>query len=80
MVSAQLLLSWIHILNYNYDSEADRILPFEQLELKVRDVSEKEPELFVPEGQSVPSCRIRRDSDGAVITLKAVGLYTVIAF
>lgn len=72
--------AWIHLLNYRYDEQADRVLPAESLELTLRDVPGKAPEILVPAGDPVPSYEIRREAEKMVLTLRNAGLYTVVAF
>lgn len=72
--------TFVHLLNYSYDEQADRILPIERLELTLRDVPDGEPEILVPDGVPVPACEIRREGNVARVTLRNAGLYTLIAF
>lgn len=72
--------AWIHLLNYRYDEQADRVLPAETLELTLRDVPGTAPEILVPAGDPVPSYEIRREAEKTVLTLRNAGLYTVVAF
>ncbi|MBR6160156.1 MAG: hypothetical protein IKQ40_07620 [Lachnospiraceae bacterium] len=71
---------FIHIMNYRYDEAQDRVLPIPQLQLKVRDVSNTEPELFAPEGTKLPQISVTYSGGCADLTLKNTGLYTIIVF
>lgn len=72
--------AYVHILNYNYDADADRIAPVEELELMVRGVAGRKIEVIVPEGMAAPTCKVAAYGDDAVVTLKGAGVYTVLAF
>ncbi len=72
--------AWIHLLNYQYDEQADRITPVRELRLTARNLPGKDPEILVPEGNPVPEYTITRNGDLAEITLFGAGLYTVLAF
>ena len=72
--------TWIHLLNYQYDEAADRVLPLPELRLTARSLPGTAPEILAPEGHPVPACEIRRDGDLAEIILRNVGLYTILAF
>ena len=71
---------WIHLLNYQYDEQADRITPVQELHLTARNLPGADPEILVPEGSPVPDYTITRNGDLAEITLYGAGLYTVLAF
>ncbi len=70
---------WIHVLNYDYDEESDKVRPVKELRMKVRDIGDGEPVLYTPEGIDMPQIRIERNGRDAEITLLNAGLYTVIA-
>ena len=72
--------AWIHLLNYRYDEQADRVQPIEGLELTLRNVPRTEPEILVPEGSPVPECETVREGDKTRVILRNAGLYTVVAF
>ncbi len=72
--------TWIHVLNYRYDKETDRIQPIEKLELIIRNVDRKEPEIFVPGGEAAPAYEIRKEVGKTRLIFYKAGLYTVIAF
>ena len=71
--------TWIHLLNYRYDEQEDRVLPMETLEFTVRNVSGK-PEILVPAGDPVPACEVHRAGDNVKVILRNAGLYTVAVF
>ncbi len=71
--------TWIHLLNYLYDEDKDQVLTIENLELKVRNIEEREPAALTLKGMRLPDIEILRDMDFVTIRLKNVGLYTVIA-
>ena len=72
--------TWIHLLNYRYDEQADRVLPADRLELALRDVAAGDPVILVPDGSPAPSYEITREGDMAKLVLRNAGLYTVVAF
>ena len=72
--------TWVHLLNYRYDEQADRILPFGELRLTLRNVPEGKPEILVPEGIEPPDCEIVRNGLITEVVLRNAGLYTVLAF
>ena len=72
--------AWIHLLNYQYDEQADRITPVRELHLTARNLPGTEPKVLAPEGSPVPEYTISRNGDLAEITLYGAGLYTVLAF
>lgn len=69
----------VHILNYNYNADADRIADVEELEVMVRGVADKNLTVIVPPWQSAPSYTVRTFGNDVCVTLKA-GLYTVLDF
>ena len=72
--------AWIHLLNYRYDEQADRVQPIEKLELTLRNVPGTVPRILVPEGSPVPGCETVREGEKTRIILRNAGLYTVLAF
>ena len=72
--------TWIHVLNYRYDKEKDRIMTIEKLELTIRDVAGREPVILVPEGEPVPTYEIFTEIEKIRLILRNAGLYTIIAF
>ena len=71
--------TWVHLLNYRYDEAEDRILPVETLKLSLRDTGDRDPVLLAPEGIPLPEMSVSRSGGITEITLRGVGLYTVIA-
>ncbi len=72
--------TFVHLLNYRYDEQPDRVAPAERLELVLRNAAGGTPEILVPEGDPVPECEVLRDGDITRVTLRNAGLYTVLAF
>lgn len=72
--------TWIHLLNYRYDEAAGRVLPLDTLELTLRDVPGSKPVLLVPGGDPVPEYEAVQDGNLTRVTLRNVGLYTILAF
>ncbi len=72
--------TWIHLLNYQYDEQADRILPREELRFTLRRAAPGEPKVYVPAGVEKPECRVERDGETVTVILRNAGLYTVVAF
>ncbi len=72
--------TFIHLLNYRYDDKDDHVVPVSELQLDIRDVSDKDPILYIPEGIDLPGMEIKRCDEWVKITLKNLGLYTIIAF
>ena len=72
--------TWIHLLNYRYDEAADRVMPVEKLELTLRNVAGKAPEILAPEGSPVPECETTTEGNAVRVILRNAGLYTVLAF
>lgn len=71
---------YVHLMNYRYDADADRITPVPELTLSVRGMAGRVPEIIVPDGQAIPAVSVVPDSGDACITLKDAGLYTVLKF
>ena len=71
---------WIHLLNYQYDEQADRIIPVRKLHLTARNLPGSDPEILAPKGSPVPEYTISHNGDLAEIMLYGAGLYTVLAF
>ena len=71
---------YVHVLNYNYDADADKIQPASEITLRVKAVADKALEIIVPEGQIIPEYSLHSDGDDLTITLKNIGLYTVLSF
>ena len=69
--------SYIHILNYRYDGEADRIKPIEKLKLTLRDVADNIT-VTAPEGVNAAEVTVEKEGRDTVITLSDAGLYTLI--
>ena len=72
--------TWVHLLNYNYDEEADRVLPLNTLSLLLRNVAGDTPAVLVPDGEPLPQCETVRDGNVLRVTLRNPGLYTILAF
>ena len=72
--------TWIHLLNYRYDENEDRVLPIEQVELVLRNVADTAPEILVPEGCTAPEAETLREGETIRLVLRNAGLYTVIVF
>ena len=71
---------WVHILNYRYSEEEDRVLPLEELALTLRNVPASDLEILVPEGSPVPAFERIPEGDSVLLVLRNAGLYTVLAF
>ncbi len=71
--------TWIHILNYDYDEENDCVDPISELKLEVRDTKGTEPKVLTPEGVAPCGIEVLKTPGGLSITLKNVGVYTVIS-
>lgn len=71
---------YVHVLNYNYDADADKIQPASEIVLRVKAVADKALEIIVPEGQIISEYSLQSDGDDLTITLQNVGLYTVLSF
>ncbi len=71
---------YVHVLNYNYDADADKIQPASEIVLRVKAVADKALEIIVPEGQIIPEYSLLSDGEDLTITLKNTGLYTVLSF
>ncbi len=72
--------AWIHLLNYRYREQEDRVALIPVLELALRDLPETAPVFHVPDGTPVPEYSLSRSGGRALLTLRNVGLYTVIEF
>ncbi len=73
--------AYIHILNYGYQESADRVEPLPVLSLTVRNAGGTLPQVRVPEGIPVPFCEVKPAGEGLLeVTLRNVGLYTILAF
>ena len=72
--------AYVHILNYQYDAEADQIQPIEQLQIRIRNVADRKLSVMVPSWQDLPEYTVNMDRNDILITLKDAGLYTVLAF
>jgi len=70
----------VHILNYNYNAESDRIETIPELKIYVRDVKADDLAVIVPENQPAPEYTVENGEDGVCVTLKQAGLYTVLTF
>ncbi len=71
--------AWIHLMNYNYDENADRVL-LADICLTVRNVAPGLPEIRVPAGDPVPACEVVPRGDTADVILKNAGVYTILVF
>ena len=72
--------TWVHLLNYQYDEKADRVLPVERLELTLRNVAGGPPTILVPDGGPAPACELSLEDRITRIVLRDVRLYTVLCF
>ncbi|MCR5251630.1 MAG: hypothetical protein K6E50_13590 [Lachnospiraceae bacterium] len=70
--------AYIHLLNYRYDEAADRVQTIAQLELTVRDASDREACVLAPEGIEPAGMEISKKGDDLQIRLTDLGLYAVI--
>ena len=71
---------FVHVLNYNYDAEADRIVNVPEISVKVKGAFGKALEVICMNGQKAPSYTLEADGDDVRVTLKDAGVYTVLAF
>ena len=71
---------FIHLLNYQYDAQADRILPVSELHMTARNLPGAHPKIMVPEGVPIPSFKAVQEGDLTRITLRNLGLYTILVF
>ena len=71
---------YVHLLNYQYDAEADCIQKAETVSIRVKDAADKALTVIVPEGQAAAEYERTSCGNDACITLHGVGLYTVLAF
>lgn len=72
--------TYVHILNYHYNNDADRIDPLPELQVVVKGAAGKTMDIFVPGQQAVPTARVEQRGEDAIVTLSNVGLYTVLTF
>ena len=72
--------TYVHILNYHYNDQADRIDPLPELQVVVKGAAGKTMDIFVPGQQAVPTARVEERGEDAIVTLSDVGLYTVLTF
>ena len=72
--------TWVHLLNYRYDEQADRVLPAERVELELRDVDAGKLRILAPAGDPLPDCDVSREGETVKVVLRNAGLYTVLAF
>ncbi len=72
--------TFVHLLNYRWSEEEDRVLPIDELRFTLRSVPAGEPRILVPEGMPVPACSLVREGDLVHVTLRNAGVYTVAAF
>lgn len=72
--------AYVHVLNYNYNAETDRIDPIPELKIRVKNVNWDNLAVIVPEGQETPGYAVEFHGDEAIVTLETAGLYTVLAF
>lgn len=72
--------TYVHILNYQYNADADCIDPIPELTVQVKDAAGKQLQVIVPEGMPQPEYDISQDKGDAIILLKNAGLYTVLHF
>ena len=71
--------AFVHVLNYRYDAENDRVEPAD-VELRVKDAAGKVMRLIVPEGQDAPEYGIDECENDVIVTLRRAGLYTILTF
>lgn len=71
---------YVHILNYRYDTDTDRVLPADRLELRVRGMAGVMPEVIVPPWEQTPVYSARADGDDALVTLQGAGVYTILHY
>ena len=72
-------VTYVHLLNYRYDENEDRVLPIEDVELTLRNVADHFS-LITPENIPLPGISIKRDGDETQVSLKNIGLYTILRF
>jgi hypothetical protein len=71
---------YVHILNYQYNADADCIDPIPELTVRVKDAAGKQLKVIVPEGMPLPEYETVPVGTDADIRLKNAGLYTVLRF
>jgi len=72
--------AYVHILNYNYNAETDRIEAIPELKIRVKGVDADRLQLIVPEGQPAPEYTTETLGGDVCVTLKNVGLYSALVF
>ena len=72
--------TWVHLLNYRYDEQADRVLPADRVELTLRDVDAEKLQILAPAGDPLPGCETCGEEETVKIVLSNAGLYTVLVF
>ncbi|MBE5794515.1 MAG: hypothetical protein E7323_07530 [Clostridiales bacterium] len=72
--------TYVHILNYQYNADEDRIEPIPELTVQVKDVAGKKLEILTLDGNSNSDQTISMDDSDICIQLRNVGLYTVLVF
>lgn len=72
--------AYVHIINYNYDADSDKIQGVPKLVLRVRGVLGKALKIICAKDEEMPEYSLKPDGDDVYVTLRNVGLYTVLAF
>ena len=72
--------TYVHILNYQYSAELDRIEAIPELDLHVKGVAGNKLEILALDGKTPTNHSIHMDNSDICIQLKNVGLYTVLVF
>ena len=70
--------AFIHLLNYDYDEEKDRVAEIPALEVVVTDCPDGRIEMYRLDGREQEYIA-KREGEKLILTLRNVSLYTVIA-
>lgn len=71
---------YVHVLNYNYDADADRISEVADLTVRIKGAAGKTLEIIPLNGASKTEYTSCEEGNDVMVTLKNAGVYTVLSF
>jgi len=72
--------AYVHILNYNYNAEADCIDAIPELKITVKGVAGRKLQVIVPGWQEAPAYTLEEQGEDVCVTIAHAGLYTILDF
>ena len=69
--------TYVHLLNYDYDTEKDAVIPAKNVEVTLKDIAGTNIKVYTLNGEA-DGFEVIKNSDSVTVKLKEVSVYTVI--